>query len=293
MSFAYFQPASLEESLSLLNEFKGRAKILAGGTDLALKLKRRLVRPGAVIDIGSLRALRGIRREEDGSLWIGALSAMEEIARSELLSGGSAALRRGASQVSSIQVRNMATLGGSVSLGVPWADTAPALVALGTRVFLRGPKGEREVEAKHFLEDRGKTGLKADELLMGFRIPPLPQHTEGTYLKYTPRGSFEWPLVGAAVILTCEPGDLRCLLARVVIGARGSGLFRSAGAESVLAGKAITKDLISRAAGEAAADGARVFGAGPDWYSLEMVKVWVKRAIAEAAAKFLPHSGDV
>jgi CO/xanthine dehydrogenase FAD-binding subunit len=79
----------------------------------------------------------------------------------------------------------------------------------------------------------------------------------------------------------------------VVIGARGSGLFRAAGAESVLAGKAITKDLISRAAGEAADDGARVFGAGPDWYSLEMVKVWVKRAIAEAAAKFLPRSGDV
>ena len=287
MSFAFLEPSSVNEALSLLQKFKGKAKILAGGTDLALKLRRRLIRPEAVLHIGSLQEIRGLRRRKDGSIWIGALSTMAEVSRAEVLQGGLAALRLGASQVASMQVRNMATLGGGLCLGIPRIDTAPALVALEASALLQSARGyQRSMKVEDFFRGRGKTALKMDELLLGLEIPPLPRGTEGVYLKYSPRGTFEWPMVGVAVLLTCDPRTLICEAARMVIGARGPRPFRARKAEALLVGNRIDHGMIAQAAERASADFVRAAEARSDWYLKEMIRVGGKRAITGVCERF-------
>jgi carbon-monoxide dehydrogenase medium subunit len=246
------------------------------------------LRPEVVVHIGRISALGGTSLASDGGIQIGALTTMRSIEKSEELKGGFDLLRQGASQVSCPQIRNVATLGGNTCNGIPSADTVPPLIALGAEAVIQGPRGEKMVPLEEFHLGPGRTVLKAEEVLKGFRIPCPPPCSGGCYLKYTPRGTFELAIIGVAVLVALNPKDGTCQAARIVLGACGPTPLRVKKAENVLLGSHMDPPVIEKAAQIAAEEsspnpGVSVRASAP--YRREMVKVWTKGALENAALR--------
>ncbi len=288
MKFEYLEPTSVAETLAMLKRYQGRAKILAGGTDLVVQMKQGTFKPEVVIHIGRIETLSGIAREAGGGLRIGALTTMRTLEKSAVLQGSDDILREGATQVSCPQIRNVATLGGNSCNGIPSADTVPALIALDAQAIIAGPGGERKVPMESFHRGPGRTVLEADELLVGFAIPPPPPFAGGSYLKYTPRGTSELSVVGVAALLTLDPQDGTCRQARIVLGACAPTPIRAKQAEAILLGNRLNDSLIAKAAEKASEEarpnpGISVRASAP--YRREMVKVWSRSALKKAWGK--------
>lgn len=279
----------MESAVQLLDDYGTRAKILAGGTDLIVQMKARTSRPEFVIHVGMIEELKGISPQTGGGLWVGTLTTMRLIEKTSF-SAGFDILRQGAAQVSSPQIRNVATLGGNLCNGIPSADSVPALIALGSNAKVVSRKGTRSIPVEKFHIGPGRTVLDPDELLLGFEIPPPPPLTGGAYLKYTPRGTFELAIVGIAALLTVNPKDRTCERARIVLGACGPTPIRATETESALTGQKIDDCVIEEASQIAAGEAAPNPGVSvraPASYRREMVAVWTRRAIRDAWEKAL------
>lgn len=288
MKFEYLEPTTAAEAVSMLGHYQGRAKILAGGTDLIVQMKQGSLKPEVVIHIGRIEELKGISVDSGGGLRIGASTTMRILEKSPRLEGAYDLLRQGAAQVSCPQIRNVATLGGNSCNGLPSADTVPALIALGAQAIIVSPRGDRKTPMESFHRGPGRTVLEADELLKGFKIPLHPSNTAGSYFKYTPRGTSELSIVGVAALLTLNPEDGTCQLVRIILGACAPIPLRVKEAEAILLGQRFNEALIEKAA-QAAAQEARpnpgVSVRASASYRREMVKVWTRYALREAWRK--------
>jgi aerobic carbon-monoxide dehydrogenase medium subunit len=288
MKLEYLEPASVAEAAAMLGNYRHRAKILAGGTDLVVQIRQGTLKPDFVIHIGRIEELNRITTDSDGGLFIGTLATMRAIERSERLAEHWDILRQGAAQVSCPQVRNVATLGGNSCNGIPSADTVPPLIALGAEAVIVGPGGERKVHMEAFHRGPGRTVLEADEFMRGFKIPAPPPCTGGCYLKYTPRGTSELAIVGVAALVTLNPKDGTCQDARIVLGACGPTPLRTKKAESLLRGNRLDAPLIEKAAHMAAEESRPNPGISvraPASYRREMVRVWGWQALKNAWMK--------
>jgi carbon-monoxide dehydrogenase medium subunit len=290
MRFEYLEPDSVESAVRLLDQYRDRVRVLAGGTDLVVQMRARKIRPEFVLSIGLLEELKGIAITSGRGLHVGTLTTMRMVEKSKSLPLEFDVLRQGATQVSSPQIRNVATLGGNLCNGIPSADTVPSLIALGAQAILVSTDGRRLVSIETFHTGPGRTVLRSNELLLGFEIPPQPAFTGGSYLKYTPRGTFELAVVGVAAMVTLRPADMTCERARIVLGACGPTPLRARNAESLLMGKRVDDRLIEEAsrvaAGEAQPNpGVSVRAPAP--YRREMVRIFSRRALKAAVAKAL------
>jgi len=169
-AFELFQPASIDEALSLLDQHKSDAWVMGGGMDSFDWLKDRTKRPGVVVDLSQVAELRGIK-EVNGGLEIGATTTHAEIAASPLVRKSCPILSEAASQIGDIQVRNRGTIGGSIAHADPAADLPTVLVALGATVVAKGPKGVRKIRAENFFVDLFTTALKAGEIVTSVVVP--------------------------------------------------------------------------------------------------------------------------
>ena len=189
IKFEYMAPRSLEEAISLLARYGDKAKMCAGGTDLVVKMRQRAVKPSYVVNIGSLPGLDYIRYDNTRGLRIGALTTIRSIEKlPELRERGYGILCQAASQIASIPVRNVATVGGNLCNAAPSADMAPSLIALSGTARIVGPSGERFIPLEAFFTGPGTTVLNAGELLTEIQIPLLPPHTGGAYFKHVSAG---------------------------------------------------------------------------------------------------------
>jgi CO/xanthine dehydrogenase FAD-binding subunit len=280
-SFDYFAPHTFKDAASLLLRYGSKAKLLAGGTDLCLRLERRVVDPGVVVDLKKIRALRGIKLNRKG-LTIGALTLMEEIASSPLVKGRYAIIAESAAVVGSIQTRNRATLGGNVCNASPAADTAPALMALSARARIASSRRHREVPLEEFFIGPGKTCLQPNELLKEIFIPS-PAVKSGSSFQRCTRTAMDIALVNCAVFVSLGSkqdviGDIR-----IALGAVAPTPVRAGPAETFLTGKIADRDAIEKAAGLAAdsvspIDDVRSSAS----YRREMARVLTRRALEEA-----------
>ncbi len=280
-SFEYFAPQSLNDAASLLRRYGSKAKLLAGGTDLCLRLERRLVDPGVVVDLKKIRALRGIKLDRKG-LTIGAVTLMDEIASSPVVKGRYAIIAEAAAVVGSIQTRNRATLGGNLCNASPAADTAPALIALAARARIASSRRQREVSLEEFFLGPGKTYLQPNELLKEIFIPS-PAIKSGSSFQRCTRTAMDIALVNCAVFLSLASkreviGDIR-----IALGAVAPTPVRAGPAETFLTGKNADRDAIEKAAGLAAAsvspiDDVRASAS----YRREMARVLTRRALEDA-----------
>lgn len=279
--FDYFAPRRLGEAVSLLRRYGKKAALLAGGTDLMLRVERRAVTPGAVVDLKQISDLKGIRTSRNG-LRIGALTLMEEIASAPAVQKRYGLLANAAGVVGSIQTRNRATLGGNLCNASPAADTPPALIAMAGLVRIAGGKRPREVPIENFFQGPGKTCLQAGELVKEIFIPSPPRRSAGSFQRST-RTAMDIALVNCAVFLSLDSRGEIIKDIRVALGAVAPTPLRVESAEEALRGKKGDGNDIEQAVERAVASASPIDDVRASaHYRREMVRVLTRRAVLEA-----------
>lgn len=283
MRFNYLEPASVEEAVSLLSKHDGKARIIAGGTDLIVKLKDRAIKPEYVVDIGYIPGLEYIDYDKKKGLRIGALTTIRAIEKSDKLSQAYPVICQSAGLLGSMAIRNVATIGGNLCNATPSADMAPALLGLSAVAKITGPGGQREVLLEEFFTCPGGTCLKKGEILLEIQVPPPSPNTRGVYLKHS-RTAVDLATVGVAVIMTSENGT--CKDIRIALGAVSPTPMRAKQAEDLLRGKKVTENLIEKVAQEAADESKPISDVRASvGYRREIVRVLTRRAIKQLIAK--------
>jgi aerobic carbon-monoxide dehydrogenase medium subunit len=284
-AFDYHTPENLGEALSLLQRLDGRARLLAGGTDLLLKMQAGAIAPPVLINIKRLPELRGIAFDEHEGLRLGALTTVRELARAGAIQSHYPVIAQAAGLMASEQVRSLATLGGNLCNAAPSADLAPPLIALDATAEVVGPAGTRTLPLAEFFLGPGQTVLQTGELLQAIRLPP--PRGRAVYLRHTPRVAMDIAVVAAAVWLLVD--DALCREVRLVLGAVAPIPLRVRQAEAELKGRSLTPDLIERAAEAAAAgcapiDDIRASAA----YRRRLVAVLARRGLLSLMAEVNP-----
>ena len=281
--FEYFEPSTLSEAISLLAQYRGKAKKLAGGTDLLIQMKQRNLTPEYLINIKNISELDYIKHNEDEGLKIGALVTHSSIVNSTIIQEKFDLLVEASLAVGSVQTRNRGTVVGNICNSSPSADTPPALIALDASFKLISIIGEKIVKVEEFFISPFKNILMETELVAEIQIPNLPVHSGWSYLWLPKITAVDESLVGVSVLIAVD--DLihkTCTMARIGLGSVAPTPIRAKNAEEVLKGKRI-EDIVCRQAAEVAANEASPRSRAE--YRREMVKVFVKRALDKALDK--------
>ncbi len=208
----YQRPTKLDDALALLREAPKPVAILAGGTDLMIKLRAGLFPRGTVIDIKRLPEVQGIVWDADGTVHIGAAVTMAELYRGARLCEQYPALTEGAEAVGSLQIRNRATVVGNLCNASPCMDTAPALLLLDARLRVVGPQGGRELPVRQLFVDVKKTSLAADELSLAVTIPAASKRLRTGFDKIKRVRGHDLALVNCAVAYDAQERSWRAAI---------------------------------------------------------------------------------
>ena len=279
-AFEYHAPTTLQEALALLTQYHGEAKILAGGHSLIPIMNLRLAQPKALIDIGKIPSLSGIR-EEEGTLVIGAMTTHYMVESSALLKQKVPILPETAAVIGDVQVRNRGTIGGSIAHADPAGDFPAAAVALDMQLKVVGPKGERTISSREFFVDILTTALQPDEILTELRVPAFASRTGSAYEKF-PNPASRYAIVGAAAVLTVD-GNGVCQKASVGLNGVTGKPIAAVGVEAALVGQRLNDQAIQEASAKAG-DGLEPLGdifASAE-YRAHLACVYSKRALSRA-----------
>ncbi len=284
-AFEHLAPGTLSEACALLGELGPKAAVIAGGTDIIVRMKYGVAQPEFLIDLKRVDGLNEIRMVGD-ELRVGALATLTQVQRSDLVRQRYPILAEAALAVGAAQLQNMGTIGGNICLeprcwyfqqGTAWrearqncfknggsvcymakggrrcwalysGDTAAALLALGAKVRLVSSGGERTVPLEEFFLDDGMhhTDLRSGELLAEVVIPPPAMGQRGTYLKYRKRGAVDFPIVGVAAVLNERPGLPPHL--RVAVTGAGSRPLPITVPQGIVSGNTLTREMIDQLA---------------------------------------------
>lgn len=279
MRFNYLEPATIKEAVAMLTKCEGRAKILAGGTDLMVQMRAKSLSPDCVVDITYIPGLDYIKYSAKTGLKIGALTPIRTLEKSDVLAKNFPVLALAASKLGSVAIRNVATIGGNLCNAAPSADNAPSLIGLGAQVKIAGPNGERTMPLENFCTGPGSTALGTGEILVEFQVPAPPAGTKGIYLKHS-RSAIDLAIVGVGIILNMSDGT--CEDAKIVLGAVAPTPIRAKKAEGMLAGKKVTAALIEKVAQMASEEARPITDVRASAeYRREMVKVLTRRGITQ------------
>lgn len=323
--FQYLAPASVADAVTMLASEGPEAAIVAGGTDLYPNMKRRHQTPKTLVALRRVRELRGITETADGGLRLGPAATLSSLDRDPRLRARYPALATAVRSISTPLLRNMGTIGGNILLDTRcnyynqnhewrrainfclkcagdtcwvapgsdrcWAvnssDSAPVLIALGTRVRLAGPRGVRDIELESIYRADGIAWLDKgpDEILTDILVPP-PGTARSHYGKLRRRGSFDFPVLCVATHVTFD-GD-RVQSARIVLNGIGSSPIRATAAEALLAGQRLDHDVVRAAADLAYRPAKPLDNTDLEYsYRKKMVKVYVREGLL-AVAKDTP-----
>lgn len=286
IEYKYHRADSLEDVVNVLCEYGGKARIVAGGTDIMVQIHEKDKRwkdLGCLLDITGLeRELRYISQDED-KVYIGPLSTHTDLERSEVISAHIPCLGWASATVGSPQIRNRGTLGGSIGNGFPASDPLPALIAADALVRVCGPEGEKTCLLKDFYEGKGSLKLKPGEFIREFIVKKLPQGTKMGFAKLGRRKALAISRLNCAAALTM--GEDGCITeARIAPGCIFVQPDRVEEAEQVLLGEKPSEELFARAG--AAVARVMIQRTGVRWstqYKEPVVQEIVLRALCQAA----------
>lgn len=283
--FEHLEPRTLSEACRLLREHGPKASIIAGGTDIVVRMKYGVTRPEHLINIKRVEGLGEIWMVGE-ELRLGTLATLSDVHRSETVRQRYPILAEAALAVGAAQLQNMGTIGGNICLeprcwyfqqSRSWrqarpncfknggsvcymakgskrcyalysGDTAAALLALGAKIRLVNSIGERTIPLENFFIDDGMhhTDLRPDELLAEVILPLPAEGQRGTYLKYRKRGAVDFPIVGVAAILNKQPGLPP--LVRIAVTGAGSLPFLVEIPQEIISGNTLTGEMIDQLA---------------------------------------------
>jgi CO/xanthine dehydrogenase FAD-binding subunit len=212
----YQSPQSVEDAVAILAADQN-ARILAGGTDLLVRLRMGQISPSAIVDIKQIEGMRTISHQ-DGGFRIGAAVTGAEMSEHTGLGNAWPGVVEATDLIGSTQVQGRATAVGNLCNAGPAADSVPALVAAGATVRVAGPNGTRDVAAEDFATGPGKTSLAQGEFVTSLDLPSRPANSADAYLRFIPRSEMDIAVVGCAVSHTLDDSGM-ITNARVSLGA--------------------------------------------------------------------------
>jgi carbon-monoxide dehydrogenase medium subunit len=233
-------------------EYGDKAKLMAGGTDLLIRLGHRAMRPDVVIGLRSLADLDYIKYETGLGLRIGALARLSEVAGHAEVVKRYQALAEAASHTATVQIRNMGTVVGNICNAAPSADNATPLLVHQAEVVIANPGGERVLPLAEFFRGPGLTALEMGEIVRELRLPDSGQGSASNYQKLSARSKVDIAAVGVSAFVSLD-GEGICTTARLALGAVAPVPMRARHAEAVLTGRRLTADILAEA-GDKAAD---------------------------------------
>jgi len=277
--FTYLVPKTLDEAISLHQSYGERAKYIAGGTDVLVKIKEGKLAPDYLISLKHIIGQdRPFLNHETGELYVGAFVTHRMIETSLLVQAHYPILYDAVKNIGSIQIRNVATIGGNLVNAVPSADGAIPLITLDGKANIYGTKGQRSIALLRFFLGPGQCDLERGEILTEIVVPRLLPRTGSAYIKHGRREAMELPMLGVGVLLSLEDDMETCAKARISLGVAAPTPIRALQAEKHLVGKTITEEILAEA-GKIAGEESKVRDSirGVAWYRREMVAVLVKR----------------
>ncbi len=281
--FEYFSPQSLPEACALLVQYGDSAKVLAGGSDLLVKMKDGLIKPAYLVSLKNLESLKVIRYEIGTGVIIGARATHNEVMTNSILQEKFRSVCEAAHSMAADQIRNVGTIGGNLVNAVPSADLPPILIALDSQARIVGPSRDKTIPLEDFFLGPGKTVLGSGEILVEIIIPDQPT-TGSNYIKFGLRRAGALAVAGVASSVTVNDGT--CQEVRIVLGAVAPIPLRARQAENVLRGKKISGELIDEAGRVAAAESKPINDIrGSIKYRRNLVNVLTKRSLRAAIEK--------
>ena len=268
--FKYLFPSTVDEAVRMLAEEGEDAKVIAGGQSLVPVLRMRLAAPTALIDIGGLTELTGVRDDGD-SLLIGAMTTHYEVQRDHLVQDHALLLKLVTDTIADPQIRHRGTFGGSLCHADPAGDLLAPVLALDAVMIIAGPSGRREVPAAEFFVDYFTTTLGPDEILLAVRVPKCTGWS--AHYEKLNRVAQAWSIVAVAAAVQVRDGAVAT--ARVGLTNVGSGPVRAVDVEAALVGQPASSEAISAAALRASSG---------DGYKDNLARVLTGRALTAAVA---------
>ncbi len=248
--FDFHEPASMDEACEIMARYGAKAKLVAGGTDLMVNMKKEILSPEHLVCLSRIESMHGI--EENGDqIVIGGRYTVAELTVDTLVNEKLGALGAGARALGSPLVRNRATIGGNIGSARPAADLPPSLIAYGATVVLKSSGGIREVALGKFFKGPGFTEINVNEVLTQINVP-VPRDGEGAgYINLGVRKAQDCNIVNVASFIALNEKDGTIKKARIVMGSVGPTPIRAASAEAALLGGKPNEALFIKA-GEAA-----------------------------------------
>jgi xanthine dehydrogenase FAD-binding subunit len=284
--FEYAAPATLAEAAKLLVQANGKAKVLAGGTDIIVQLREGLRDADLVVDIKKIPELMELSYSAAKGLRLGASVPCFRIYDNAELGKAYSALVDAARIVGGWQIQSRASVGGNLCNSSPAADTIPPLIALGAVATIAGPKGHREVPVESFCTAPGRNVLEPGELLVSLAFPPPQPHGGSAYERFIPRNEMDIAVVGAASNVQLSPDGKTIERARVALAAVAPTPKFAAEASRWLAGKPATEATFSEAGDLARKVASPITDMrGTAEYRVHLVGVLVKRTLARAVER--------
>ncbi|MBL8849885.1 MAG: xanthine dehydrogenase family protein subunit M [Planctomycetaceae bacterium] len=284
-NFDYAAPATLADTVKLLAGQNGRARPLAGGTDLIDHVRTGRLAPDIVVDIKQVPELN-IFEFGPQSLRLGAAVPCWRVYGSDAIKADYAALADACMIIGGIQIQNRASVGGNLCNSGPAADSTPALIALGAVCVIAGAQGSREVPVEQFCTGPGKNILQPGELLVELRIPKPPANSGSHYRRFIPRNEMDIAVVGVGASVVLDAAKQTIVSGRIGLGAVAPTPLFAAAASAALAGKPATEATF-RAAGEAARQSISPIDdmRGTREFRLQLTGVLVERVLTAAVER--------
>ncbi|TGQ63873.1 xanthine dehydrogenase family protein subunit M [Mesorhizobium sp. M00.F.Ca.ET.186.01.1.1] len=242
----YIRPLSIEDAVGQLAKAVGPAAILAGGSDLLVRMKGGFVEPDLIVDIKSIAGLSEIRETADG-FSIGAAVPCAVLGENKVLKQAWPGVVEAAKLIGSKQVQGRCTITGNLCNASPAADSVPALVAAGAKAVVVGPAGRRTIAVEAVPTAPGRTSLAKGEIIEAILLDKRPPRASDAYLRFIPRTEMDIAVVSAGVNLTLdEAGIIKA--ARVAIGAAAPTVLLVAEAAEALVGRKLDEAALERLA---------------------------------------------
>ena len=276
--FDYLAPKTVREACLLLSKYGSKAKVIAGGTDLLVSMKRKKISPQYVVNIKDIPELDYIHYGQESGLKIGALASLQSIAMSPIIRDKFRLLATACNKIGIPQVRNMGTIGGNICNGGPSQDSIPSLFVLDAQLKLVSLQVTRIVPITKFFIGPFQTALNEAEILTEIVIPPPPPGSDGCYQWFTKVTEVDETLVGVAVLMTLDSTGSICKEIKIGLCSVAPTPIRAKQAEETLRGQKIESKIIEQAA-RVAAEKTKPRSRAD--YRRQMTSVLVKRAVTE------------